>query len=147
MKENNARYIIWFLILAFLQVIIFRNVHIGRGDFNYIHIFIYPIFILMMPVRTSGTTLMLLAFLMGMIVDIFYESLGVHTSALVFMAFMRPFVLGFIEPREGYSVNSRPTIGEHGLAWYLIYSSVLFFFFLLFYFTMETFTFAYFLSI
>ncbi len=147
MKTNIGRYIIWFIILTLLQVVVFRNVNLGWGNFNYIHVFVYPIFILMLPIRTSASTVLLLAFLMGIIVDIFYDSPGIHTSALVFMAFMRGFVINYIEPREGYSVNDRPTIREHGLVWYLIYSGILLFLFLFFYFSVESFTFAYFLSI
>lgn len=147
MKTSNSRYVIWFLILTFLQVIVFRNVNIGWGSFNYIHVFVYPIFILMLPIRTPSSSVLLLAFLMGIIVDIFYDSPGVHTSAIVFMAFLRSIIINYIEPREGYSVNDRPTISEHGLTWYLIYSGLLLIAFLFFYFSVEAFTFAYFLSI
>ncbi len=147
MKDNLFRYIVWFLILVFLQVTIFRNINFSWENFNYIHLFVYPIFILMLPLRTSTSTILLCAFLMGLMVDIFYDSPGVHTSALLFMGFMRPIVLNLMEPREGYSVNAMPTIKEQGLTWYLIYSSILYFLFLFFYFSVETFTFAYFFSI
>lgn len=147
MKGSATRYIVWFVILIILQVTVFRNINFGWPNFNYIHIFVYPIFILMLPIRTPTTTIMGSAFLMGILVDVFYASPGVHTSALVFMAFIRPIMLNFMEPREGYTVDGMPTINEQGLSWYLIYSSVLLFLFLFFYFSVETFTFVYFLSI
>jgi hypothetical protein len=42
------------------------------------------------------------AFLLGITVDMFVDTPGVHTSASVFMAFVRPFVLRILAPRDGY---------------------------------------------
>lgn len=147
MKNNTVRYIVWFIILTLLQVTVFRHINFGWSNFNYVHIFIYPIFILILPLRTPTSVIMLSAFVMGLIIDIFYDSYGVHASALVFMGFMRMIVLNLMEPREGYSVNAHPTISEHGISWYLIYSSIMLFLFLFFYFSVEAFTYVYFFTI
>ncbi len=73
----------------------------------------------------------------------FYDTPGLHTSALVFMAYLRRYILKFLEPVEGYNVDTTPTIWTFGLDWFVIYSSVLVFVNLLWYFSMEAFSFQY----
>ena len=96
-----------------------------------------------MPLKTKRFVLLLLAFFVGIIIDMFYDSPGLHTSALVFLAYIRRYVLKFLEPVEGYNVDTTPTIKTFGLDWFLIYSTVLVFFNILWYFSMEAFSFQY----
>jgi hypothetical protein len=131
---------IWrFVLLLLLQVLVFRQMQIQGLGFNYVQILIYPLFILLLPVDISKSWLLILGFLMGLAVDMFYDSPGLHASASVLLAFIRPIVLHQLEPRGGYKVNSVPTRNEFGDNWFYRYASILLGVHLLAYFMLEAF--------
>ena len=126
-----------FIGLLFLQVIVLKNISFGG---QYVSVMLYPVFILLLPIRIPHALLVFLGFLMGIGLDLFYDSLGVHASASVFTAFLRPYVLAALEPRGGYGVNHSPTKFRFGFNFFFSYSSILMFAHLLVYFSMEIFT-------
>lgn len=136
-----------FIGLVVLQGLVFQNVGAGWENFPYLNIILFPLFILLLPMRTPKASVILLGFLIGIFVDIFYNSMGLHASAAVFTAFARPYVLNILEPRGGYNVNYSPTAYRMGLGWFLRYASILMFSHLFFYFSVEAFTFVYFVDI
>ena len=136
-----------FVGLVILQVLILKRFAMGWDERHYFQIILYPLFILLLPIRTPHTLLVFLGFLIGITIDMFYVSPGVHASASVFTAFIRPIVLSSIEPRGGYNVNYSPTKNRFGLTWFLTYSSILLFAHLFFYFSVEAFTFYYIIDI
>jgi hypothetical protein len=91
--------------------------------------------------------LVIIGFVVGFTMDMFYNSPGVHMSASVFTAFIRPYVLKYIEPRGGYNVNDSPVSAHLGFTWYITYTSILMLAHLFFYFSIEVFTFYYILEI
>ncbi len=141
MNERVRKYIGWGVVLALVQILVFREVNFGWGDFYHVHILVYPALILVLPIKIPRTYLMIIGFFLGLILDLFYLSPGIHSSALVFMAFIRTLVLNLLEPRGGYKVNSSPTIYHLGMNWFLSYSAIMIFLHHLFYFSMEVFTF------
>jgi hypothetical protein len=132
-----------FIIILLLQVLVLKQVDISWENFNYIFLMIYPIFILLLPLKVTRSIQIILAFVLGMSVDLFYDTPGLHTSALLFTAFIRKYILKFLEPVEGYSTDSTPTIRKYGFNWFLIYSSILMFLHLLFFFSVEAFSFVF----
>ncbi|MBO7124978.1 MAG: hypothetical protein J6V74_03945 [Bacteroidales bacterium] len=118
--EKITRYIIVFFILEVLQIFVFNNVSaIGQ-----IAPYLYVGFILILPVTMSPTIVLLLAFLSGFMIDLSINTLGVHASATVMMAFARPTVLKLLAPRIGYESNNTPILKYFGLPWVLKYTSV-----------------------
>ena len=135
--------ILRFFGLVIVQVFIFKKIVIGGSSFNYVSIIIYPIFLMLLPLRTPHSLLVLLGFAIGILVDAFYDSYGVHASASVFIGFIRPFVLNLLEPKGKYTQNTSPTKRRLGASWFFIYSSTILFAHLFFYFSVEAFTFYY----
>lgn len=121
MITDLIRYIVSFFILLMIQVALFNNIHLG----GYINPFIYVMFLLMLPVRIPGPLLLVIAFILGLVIDMFSNTLGMHTAACVFMAYARPTVLKFIAPREGYESDAVPSIKQFGVNWYVIYAVIL----------------------
>lgn len=78
-----------FLLYLTLQILIVRNLVI----FDYGFCFLYVACILLLPNETSQTLLLLLAFATGIIVDTFYNTLGMHAAATVLMAYLRPLIV------------------------------------------------------
>ncbi len=137
-----------FIGLTLLQVLILKRMTIGSSDgFNYLQIMLYPVFLLLLPIKTPHALSVLLGFAIGILVDIFYGSLGVHAAASVLTGFVRPIVLSYLEPKAGYGTNIAPTKSKLGIAWFLRYSSLLIFLHLFFYFSVDAFTFVYIVDI
>ena len=99
-------------ILRFVLLIIFQFL-LKEVDYAYIDIYIYPVFILLLPFGMIDGLLILLSFLYGLTVDMIYNTTGLFASAAVFIAAIRPFILNFIEPRGGYENGS--TLSKHQL--------------------------------
>lgn len=127
-----------FLILLFVQVLLIKNIDLGR----FINPFIYVLFIVALPFETPKPILLFAAFAMGLAVDMFYDTLGMHAAASVFMAFCRPRVFKFFAPREGYEAGTQPTIRYMGNAWFISSAGLLIFLHHLLLFYMEVFRFS-----
>lgn len=136
-----------FILFALVQVLVLKRIPLSWESFNFVSFFIYPLFIFLLPLRTPHALVIVLAFVMGITMDIFYDSPGVHGATSVFSAFIRSYVISFLEPREGYKSNDSPTKHHLGFIWFMIYCSVMLFIHLLFYFSVEAFTFYYFVEI
>ena len=115
------RNIVRFVVLVLVQVLIFNNIEVG----GYMIPYVYILFILLLPFETPGWITLMLAIMLGFAVDIFNESLGMHTAATVFMAFLRPYVLSYFAPREGYETGSFPRVFYYGFPWFIKYTVLL----------------------
>ncbi len=142
MNSLSARHIIRIVAFVLLQGLVFQRIQIAGGSFNYFALLMYPVTIMLLPIKTSRMALVLIGFVVGISVDLFYSSLGVHASACVFLGFIRPYVMNLLEPRGGYSAKDVLTPGNFGLNWFVRYCAILLLLFLIFYFSMEVFTFT-----
>lgn len=115
--KNIYRY----AILVGVQVLIINNIELGR----FINPFIYVLFIIGLPFETPKWLLLLSAFIIGITVDMFNDTAGMHAAACVFMAYLRPTVLKLFSPRDGYEFGAQPTIQYLGVPWFLSYSAIL----------------------
>ena len=78
------------LILVFLlQVLLFNHLQIGSWGFP----MIYILFLLNLPVRIPRWAEMLIGVGIGLLMDVWYSSLGVHLAACVAVTFLRPILL------------------------------------------------------
>ena len=135
MTSEIVRNIIRFFILVLLQVLIVQNIHLG----SYIVLLPYLLFILLLPFETPKLLLLLVSFITGLTIDVFYDTAGMHAAACTLMGFARYFLLKFIAPRDGYEQGLQPTIDDMGSAWFITYSAVLIFIHHLFFFYLEVF--------
>lgn len=126
-----------FTMLVLLQVLIVKNINLGR----YFIFFPYILFLLLLPFNTPKPLTLILAFVLGLTIDMFYDTQGMHAAACITMAFVRSFVLELFAPREGYDEQLKPTITYMGVGWFSSYALVLILIhhFVLFY--IEAFTF------
>src|SRR3546814_5569077 len=79
--ENILRFIL--LILA--QVFLFKNM----GYYNLVIPFPYIMAIMLLPVRISKVLLFIIAFLTGLTIDAFYDTLGINAAACVTLEWVR----------------------------------------------------------
>ncbi|MFH0757564.1 MAG: rod shape-determining protein MreD [Bacteroidota bacterium] len=126
-----GRNIVRFIVVVLFQVLVMDNVLIN----GYMIPYVYLLFILLMPFETPHWIVLLSGFLLGMGIDLFEHTLGMHTAATVLVAFMRPYFLGLLAPRDGYEPDSFPQIHYYGFLWFLKYTLLVVFLhhFVLFY--------------
>ena len=144
MKSNVVSVNVFRLILLLLvQGLILKRMTFDIGNLGYVHLIIYPLFILLLPIKTPKSLVIILGFVLGIGVDLFYNSPGIHASALVFTAYIRGLILRFLVPYEGYNVEDSPTLLTMGFTWYISYISIAFIIHIFFYFSVEAFSFVY----
>lgn len=80
-----------FIVLVFLQVFLLNNINLA----GYINPYVYVLFILLYPSEGNQPLLIFLSFLLGLFVDIFEDSGGVHAAACAFVAYIRPIALKY----------------------------------------------------
>lgn len=85
--SNLGRFI---LVLA-AQVLVFNNIDL----FGFINPFPYILFILLYPATASKPLLYVAAFFLGLSVDMFENSGGVHAASCLILAAVRPNLLKF----------------------------------------------------
>ncbi len=83
--------ILRFITLILLQVFLLNNINL----FGFINPYLYILFILIFPFNGNKALLIFLSFLLGLSIDIFGDSGGIHAAASVFIAFIRPSFLKF----------------------------------------------------
>lgn len=106
-----------FFVYLFFQVLILKNAVLFHTAFC----FLYVAYLLTIPVETNPLVLMLAGFALGFLVDMFYDSLGLHAMACVFIMYFRNYWLTTLTPQGGYDSNTTPSIAEFGLQWFLTY--------------------------
>ncbi len=121
MTNSIIRNIIRFFVLVLVQVLIVKNIELGR----FINPFVYVLFIIMLPFETPKWLLLFSSFLIGISIDMFYDTSGMHAAACVLMAYIRPGVLKLFSPRDGYEFGTQPSIQYLGIPWFLSYAGIL----------------------
>lgn len=112
-----------FFAYFLVQVFVLKNL----VAFDMAFCFLYVFYVLLLPIEVKTVPLMLIAFLLGFLVDLFYDTLGIHTASLVAMAFVRNTWIQALIPTGGYDENVQPSILNMGLGWYLSYTFPLIF--------------------
>ncbi len=117
MLNDVIKYSGIFVLLMLIQVLIMNNI----GFSGYVNPFVYLLFIILLPLEIPAWILLIIAFFTGLTVDLFTATAGLHTSATVFVAFVRPYILRVIAPREGYEQGDEPGIAKNGFRWFILY--------------------------
>lgn len=91
MNNIILSYSIRFIVLVLVQVLILNQINF-LGSINP---YLYVIFICLFQVNNNRMVFLLLSFLLGLTIDLFSDSGGVHAAASVTIAFIRPVVLKF----------------------------------------------------
>jgi hypothetical protein len=87
--------------------------------------FFYLGFLLFLPITTPIVLQLVLGFGVGLTIDIFYDTGGVHAAAAVLLMYLRPWVLRLLTPRDGYDAADSVNVHQMGWQWFLVYTSLL----------------------
>jgi rod shape-determining protein MreD len=130
------KYPVMFTMLVLIQVLLFNQVHLG----GFLNPYIYVLFILLLPVSMPQYQVLLLSFLIGITIDWFSNTLGLHASATVLLGFLRFPVIKLISQKESDQFDY-PGLLQTGMRWFLLYISILVVIHLFFLFSVEVFSF------
>ena len=90
-----------YILVMLLQVLLFDQLQL----FGLCHPYIYILCLLMMPITLPHSVDMIIGAIAGLVMDIFCNSLGVHTMACIFLMFIRPYLLSAL-------VNDKDRLNE-----------------------------------
>lgn len=80
-----------FIFLLALQILVFNNMNFG----GYVSAYPYMLFIILFPVNGNKVNLLIASFFLGLFMDLFCNSGGVHATACVLLAYLRPYFFKF----------------------------------------------------
>jgi len=105
-----------FVLLVLFQVLVLNNIQF----LGYINPYLYIFFILALPVQLPRWFLLILAFTLGLTIDAFSNTMGMHAFATVFVAFFREGIIKlFTNIEEGN--NPTPSFHTFGVSAYVKY--------------------------
>jgi hypothetical protein len=136
-SRSIFNHIILFVLLIIFQAFIFNYVLVmGIGT-----PFIYPLFILLLPIQLPATSIILLSFGTGLLIDVLSNGGGIHAASLTVMGFLRKPVLNLLMPQSGYDKNELPNLQQQGARWFFLYTTLLLLFHHICLFMLEVFSF------
>ena len=135
--EKVLTRIAWFVGLALVQALLLNNISL----FGLATPFLYIYMILVLDREISRISLMLIAFALGLTVDIFSNTPGVNAAAAVLLAFVRPGLLHLFSPRDEFE-NFEPGIHTLGIGPFMRYAFIALLLHHAAVFLLETFSFA-----
>ena len=129
-----------FILLIGIQVLLLNQLRLHSMFSPYI----YPLFILLLPIDLPRPWVLFLALLAGLTVDAFSNSMGMHASAALLIGWLRTPILNLLKPSGGYQTEDRPTLNFMGLRWFVLYSTILMLIHHTYFFFIETLSFNHF---
>jgi hypothetical protein len=118
-----VRQLLRFLLYVGVYVLLLDNGSVVL--FNLGWNFFYLGFLLFLPISTPVALQLLLGFVMGFSIDIAHDTGGLHAVAAVLLAYLRPWVLRLLTPRDGYDAQDTVNIHQMGWQWFTVYLGLL----------------------
>lgn len=109
-----------FIVLVLVQVLFLNQVQFS----GFVNPYLYILFIILLPLKSPRYVALIGAFLLGLSVDIFSNTLGIHAFASVFVSYLRPLVIRLVTNREE-DMSDYPGLRQNGFVWFLTYTSLM----------------------
>lgn len=89
--NNTILNSIRFVVFLALQILLFNNINL----FGYLNPYPYILFVLLYPVNSNKSILLISSFALGILLDMFANSGGIHAMASLVLAYIRPSLFKF----------------------------------------------------
>ena len=126
------------ILLILAQVLLFKNLVLFDSAFCFGYVLIF----LMIPIDTNPIVQLIVGFVVGIIIDSFYNTLGIHAAASVLVMYLRVYWSRIMTPSGGYDSGPKINVRTQGLGWFLTYTYPLIFVHVLFLFFIEAYGFG-----
>jgi hypothetical protein len=128
--NSTIKNILRFTVILLLQVLILNKITLRwwsePSGFPIFIPYVYPLFILLLPFETPVPLLLILGFFLGITVDTFMNTAGMHACATILIAYLRTNVLSALLPRNLVEYTGQhPSIRTMGWMPFLVYSAFL----------------------
>jgi rod shape-determining protein MreD len=87
--NNPLKTLLFFFSLLFLQVFVLNNILL----FNSINPYLYIVFVFLYPLKENKIPLLFYSFLLGLSVDFFSDTGGIHAFSITLIAYIRLFFI------------------------------------------------------
>lgn len=102
--SEAVKNILRFILFIGVQVYLLNKIpHLHR----YITPYLYFLFILWLPFSISRQWLLVVGFITGITLDYFTMTPGLHAAACTLIAYVRPFLINILTPRDSSEFNYR----------------------------------------
>jgi hypothetical protein len=115
-----------FFVILFIQIFFIDKMDFGELNYFFSPL-IYGLIIITIQPSVELWILMLIAFVMGLSIDLFRNTIGLNISALVLVAFLKNPILNFMFPRDGYDPLKDLTPINIGWNSYFLYVFIMLF--------------------
>ena len=120
-SQTVIKLVLTFVIYLVLQILVIRNFVF----FDVAFCFVYIACILLIPDEIDPIWVILISFLIGLLVDIFYNTAGVHASACVMIGYLRSYIIKFLFPTKGVESDITISLKEMGGERFIRYVAIL----------------------
>lgn len=111
-------YIARFILLLLLQLLVVNNIELS----SYVNPYIYPAFILLLPINMKPWQVVVISFLTGVTMDSFSSTPGLHTAAINLMGYLRFYYLQAATTKEDQDGRVIPSVSHKGIVWFSFYA-------------------------
>ena len=120
MIKNLGKVLIYFVLFVLIQVLIMDNIHVFRIATPLLYLFI----IVKIPVNVSRSYVIIISFLLGIVIDMFSNTLGMHAAACSLAGMIRnPLIYTFCG--KELAEDATPSYHSLGVGAYMKYVIVL----------------------
>ena len=107
-----------YILVMILQVLLFDQLQLWGAC----HPYIYILCLLMMPITLPHSMEMVIGAVVGLIMDVFCNSLGIHMAGCILLMFIRPYLIGvFVNDKDRLNEQiSLRSIGMEALIKYTV---------------------------
>lgn len=120
-NEIIIKQAIAFVVYILAQVLLAKHLIVFQVGFS----FLYLAYLINFPLEVNRSSLLLIAFLTGFIIDWFYDTMGIHAAACVFIAFIRPYMIRILGSDK--KNITKLLINETSFVWFLNYTLIIVF--------------------
>ena len=110
-----------FILLVFIQIFLLKNIVFYDLNVPYL----YVLFILLLPFETPNWVLFFFSFLIGITVDLFNDTLGLHAAASTILALVRILFIAVTVQKDNYDSDPEPSLSIMGFRWFFFYALIL----------------------
>lgn len=118
MTKYYAKYLGLLPLFVLLQVLVLNEILF----FTYINPYLYLILIINLPLKTPKWFLLFYAFAIGFLIDLFGGSLGFHSTATIFFAFIKPAISKITIPYNILEDIDEITLDKIGSKSFIVFS-------------------------
>ena len=119
--HRTLQYAILFIVMVILQIFLFSRIGISV----YVHPLVCIAFIVLLPMEIAPLALLGLGLLLGVTLDFFMATAGIHTVAALLAAFCRPALLNVLVGKDEVKDGGVPNVNRIGAKKFVRYASAM----------------------